>query len=103
MLGDAPVQPVGLALSVLTLVVLLITLVLSRRGGKAPYAMRLALGGLVAFAALRVYSASAFWWAPLVEGTATLDLGRLAVLLTVTILTVVSLALLAYFYRVERR
>lgn len=94
---EVPVQELGLALSLAAFIIISVALVLARLiNGGAPPSLRLAMLGLWLYAALRLYSAFAYLW----DASATdLAVIRMVVVAVMTMVVIVGLTLLAYYWR----
>lgn len=102
-LAGLPIQELGLAFSVAAFSVVSIALAIARQvNGAAPASLRLALWGLWLYALLRLSSASSYLWGTAARDAGALPALRLIVLFVVTLALIVSVALLAYYWRRRR-
>ena len=67
--------------------------------GHAPYGIKLGFLALILFAALRLYSASSFVWGPDASDLGLFPLLRAFVFVLLTIILIIVLALLAFYWR----
>lgn len=100
-LADLPSREIGLVLAVGVWAAIVATWLMARP--RAGYALRVALGMLVLFASLRLYSASSFVWGGSIESPEVWGVLRLGVLSVTTVIVIMALALGVYVWRHRQR
>lgn len=97
---DGPTfQDGSLVLSFIDFVLVTVGLVIARRmNGQAPPVLKIGLAALWLYALLRIYSASSYLWGPEVPG-AIWPILRASVLVMLTLITIVLIALIVFYWR----
>lgn len=90
----------SLVLSALIAVVIFVAWLIARRlNGSAPYSIKVGFLGLLLFALLRIYSASSFLWGDWAVEAGVFPLLRAFVFVTLTLILIISLAMLTFYWR----
>jgi len=102
--GLPSIREVGLVAAVASFAVVTAGVYVARRmNGEAPVALKYGLTALWMYAALRLYSASSFTWGELMSDAGLFPLLRAAVLVWQTLILIVCMALVGYYWRRWRR
>lgn len=90
----------SLLLSVLLVAVVAASMLVARRlNGSTTFVMKVSLAALLMMSLLRLYSSSSFVWGKWAGDMGLFPLFRLAVFAALTVVLIISLALLTYYWR----